>query len=256
MPANTIRNTTMVFWHGLMVSMGLIVAIGAQNAYLLKQGLSKQHIAVVAGICFLGDFCLMTFGIMGAGTLFAKFPWLSLSLAIVGALFLSVYAYRCFKSAYTGASALHSQAEQTPKQTRKQVAMMAFALTFLNPHVYLDTVVILGGIAGTLSMADKWGFLAGALLASLLWFFGVGYGARLLLPWFAKARTWRMLDTGIGVLMLWLAPIWLLVWQSIPMIPSNGWTLGNLTRCNLVYNLDVIRIELILLIMNSKEFEM
>ena len=76
----------MVFWHGLMVSMGLIVAIGAQNAYLLKQGLSKQHIAVVAGICFLGDFCLMTFGIMGAGTLFAKFPWLSLSLAIVGAL--------------------------------------------------------------------------------------------------------------------------------------------------------------------------
>ena len=151
----------MVFWHGLMVSMGLIVAIGAQNAYLLKQGLSKQHIAVVAGICFLGDFCLMTFGIMGAGTLFAKFPWLSLSLAIVGALFLSVYAYRCFKSAYTGASALHLQAEQTPKQTRKQVAMMAFALTFLNPHVYLDTVVILGGIAGTLSMADKWGFWQG-----------------------------------------------------------------------------------------------
>ena len=195
----------MVFWHGLMVSAGLIIAIGAQNAYLLKQGLSKQHVAVVAGICFLGDFCLMTFGIMGAGSLFAKFPWLSLSLAIVGALFLSVYAYRCFKSAYTGASGLHLQAEQTQKQTRKQVAMMALALTFLNPHVYLDTVVILGGIAGTLSMADKWSFLAGALLASLVWFFGVGYGARLLLPWFAKARTWRLLDTGIGILMLWLA---------------------------------------------------
>ena len=188
-----------------MVSASLIIAIGAQNAYLLKQGLSKQHIAVVAGICFLGDFLLMGFGVLGAGTLFASVPWLSLALALLGAVFLSVYAYRCFKSAYTGQSAVHLEAAQTPKQTRKQVAIMAAALTFLNPHVYLDTVVIIGSVAGTLSQLDKWWFLAGSLTASLVWFFGVGYGARFLLPLFSQKRTWRLLDSAIGVLMLWIA---------------------------------------------------
>lgn len=195
----------MVFWQGLMVSASLIIAIGSQNAYLLKQGLSKQHIAIVAGICFLGDICLMSVGILGAGSIFAQAPWLSLSLAIIGAIFLSVYAYRCFKSAYTGSSFVHLQTDGNNKQSRKQVALMTFALTFLNPHVYLDTVMILGGIAVTLSMQDKWSFLAGALLVSFVWFFGVGYGARLLTPWFSKAATWRVLDTLIGILMLWLA---------------------------------------------------
>lgn len=194
-----------VFWQGLFVGASLIVAIGAQNAYLIKQGLSKQYIATVAGICFLGDVVLMSFSILGAGSMLTRIPLLSLILAIVGAIFLLLYSYRCLKSAYTGQSALHLQADKAVLQTHKQVALMAFALTFLNPHVYLDTIIIIGGIAGTLTLEQKWWFLAGALTTSLIWFFGVGFGARLLLPWFAKSKTWQVLDFGIGILMFWLA---------------------------------------------------
>ena len=194
------------FWQGLLVGASLIIAIGAQNAYLIKQGLSKQYIATVAGICFLGDVVLMSFSVLGAGNMFAQTPWLNLALTLIGCVFLLVYAYRCFKSAYVGQASLSDDVLiNNTSKTHKQVALMAFALTFLNPHVYIDTIVIIGGIATTLTITQKWWFLIGSLSTSLVWFFGVGYGSRLLLPWFSKPKTWQILDASIGVLMLWLA---------------------------------------------------
>ena len=154
---------------GFLVSGGLIVAIGAQNAFVLKQGLRCWQVLPIVLTCFLCDFSLMTLGVFGLGTLIGASRVASVALALVGALFLAVYG--------------------------------TLAITLLNPHVYLDTVVIVGGIAGTLSPAAKALFLCGAVAASALWFFALGFGARLLLPLFRRPLTWRLLDAVIGVVM-------------------------------------------------------
>lgn len=185
---------------GFFVSFGLIVAIGAQNAYVLKQGLLKQHIFWVCLVCFLCDFTLLSLGVLGLGSLIGQSKIATLSLAIFGAVFLLWYGFRSFRSAYQGGANLsvdgtHSQA------TLKQTIATTLALTLLNPHVYLDTLVLVGSIASPLATSEKYQFLIGAVFASALWFFGLGYGARLLIPLFAKPNTWRVLDGFIGVVM-------------------------------------------------------
>lgn len=185
---------------GFFASFGLIVAIGAQNAYVLKQGLLKQHIFWVCLVCFLCDFTLLSLGVLGLGSLIGQSKIATLSLAIFGAVFLLWYGFRSFRSAYQGGANLsvdgaHSQA------TLKQTIATTLALTLLNPHVYLDTLVLVGSIASPLATSEKYQFLIGAVCASALWFFGLGYGARLLIPLFAKPNTWRVLDGFIGVVM-------------------------------------------------------
>lgn len=185
---------------GFFVSFGLIVAIGAQNAYVLKQGLLKQHIFWVCLVCFLCDFTLLSLGVLGLGSLIGQSKIATLSLAIFGAVFLLWYGFRSFRSAYQGGANLsvdgtHSQA------TLKQTIATTLALTLLNPHVYLDTLVLVGSIASPLATSEKYQFLIGAVCASALWFFGLGYGARLLIPLFVKPNTWRVLDGFIGVVM-------------------------------------------------------
>lgn len=187
-------------FQGFWVSFGLIVAIGAQNAYVLKQGLLKQHIFWVCLVCFLCDFTLLSLGVLGLGSLIGQNKIATLSLAIFGAVFLLWYGFRSFRSAYQGGANLsvdgtHSQA------TLKQTIATTLALTLLNPHVYLDTLVLVGSIASPLATTEKYQFLIGAVCASALWFFGLGYGARLLIPLFAKPNTWRVLDGFIGVVM-------------------------------------------------------
>lgn len=186
--------------HGFLVSGSLIVAIGAQNAFVLKQGLLRQHVFWVCFVCFLCDFLLMSFGILGFGTLIGKSQTAMMALSLFGAAFLFVYGVRAFVSAYQGSSGFDIQ--NTSSNTSLQKTLTAvLVLTLLNPHVYLDTLVLIGGIAGTLSLNDKYLFLFGALSASLLWFFGLGYGARLLTPLFQKPYTWKILDALIGVIM-------------------------------------------------------
>lgn len=192
------------FLQGFVVCFGLIVSIGAQNAFVLKQGILKQHVFWVALICFLCDVLLMGLGVLGLGSLIAQSPWASLVLALLGAGFLLTYGSRSFISAYRGTSQMIAQ--QGEQQTSlNRVVWVTLAITLLNPHVYIDTVVIVGGIGGTLSIDEKIQFLAGALLCSLGWFFGLGYSAGLLRPYFAKRRTWQILDTMTGLIMYGIA---------------------------------------------------
>ncbi|MFW9298657.1 LysE/ArgO family amino acid transporter [Glaesserella parasuis] len=192
------------FLHGFVVCFGLIVSIGAQNAFLLKQGILKQHVFGVALLCFLCDVALMSIGVLGLGSLISQSPTASLLLALFGAIFLFTYGSRSFITAYQGSSQLLAQQGQA-KSSLKKVIAITLAITLLNPHVYIDTVVIVGGIGGTLSFTEKIHFLLGALICSFLWFFGVGYGAGLLSPYFEKRRTWQILDFVTGLIMYGIA---------------------------------------------------
>lgn len=191
------------FIQGLIVCFGLIVSIGAQNAFLLKQGILKQHVFAVALICFLGDVFLMTVGVLGLGELISQRPIVSLIIAILGAIFLFTYGSQSFISMFRSSGALTQSSEKA--SSLKRVLMITFAITFLNPHVYIDTVVILGAIGGKLALSEKIAFLSGALSCSLVWFFGVGYGAGFLAPYFAKRRVWQILDFITGLIMYAIA---------------------------------------------------
>lgn len=200
---------------GFLVSGGLIVAIGAQNAFVLKQGLLKQYTFWIALTCFLCDFILIGISVLGLGPLISASPIASLILATAGALFLFVYGLRAFKSAYQGNSILTPD-NSGQKQTALQTVLLTLAVTLLNPHVYLDTVVIIGGIAGTLDTSAKLWFLTGAAGASALWFFALAYGAGLLVPLFRRPVIWRILDILIGIIM------WLIAFSLIKyLIVSN-----------------------------------
>ncbi|WP_298080739.1 LysE/ArgO family amino acid transporter [uncultured Cardiobacterium sp.] len=185
---------------GFLVSGGLIVAIGAQNAFVLKQSLRRWQVLPIVLTCFLCDFSLMTLGVFGLGTLIGESRVASVALALVGALFLAVYGARAFRAAWRGGATMSADGTEAAGSTQ-QAVLLTLAITLLNPHVYLDTVVIVGGIAGTLSPAAKALFLCGAVAASALWFFALGFGARLLLPLFRRPLTWRLLDAVIGVVM-------------------------------------------------------
>lgn len=190
---------------GALISGSLIMAIGGQNAFVLKQGLLKRHIFWVSLTCFVCDFALMSIGVFGLGSIISTNLYASSILAIIGALFLIWYGLRAFLSAVRASSFLDAQSTKEQMGTISSVVSATLAITLLNPHVYLDTVVVVGGIAGTLSFDQKIFFLIGALFASGVWFFALGYGARLLLPLFRKAKTWQILDFMIAIVMWWIA---------------------------------------------------
>lgn len=187
-------------FNGFLVSGSLIVAIGAQNAFVLKQGLLKQHVFWVALTCFICDTLLLTLGVLGLGSLIGSNPVVSVTLAFVGAEFLLIYGLRAWRSAWAGNSGMNVETSGS-RRSRTATVLLTLSITLLNPHVYLDTVVVVGGVAGTLPWVEKQWFLLGALTASTVWFFGLAYGARLLLPIFSKPRTWRILDGLIGGIM-------------------------------------------------------
>ena len=190
---------------GAMISGSLIIAIGAQNLFVLKQGLLKNHIFFVSAICFICDFTLMSSGIMGVGTFISANPFITNILAILGALFLIWYGFNALKSAIKGTSSMQIESQDTKNNSLLKVVLATLAVTLLNPHVYLDTVVIVGGIAGTLTSEQKIAFLIGAVCVSFIWFFGIGYGARLLTPLFKQKRMWVILDCLVGLVMFYIA---------------------------------------------------
>ncbi|MBI0029640.1 amino acid transporter [Gilliamella sp. B14384G15] len=190
---------------GALISASLIIAIGAQNLFVLKQGLLRNHIFYVSGICFICDFVLMSIGILGVGTFISTNPLITNILAILGALFLLWYGFKAFKSAIKGTSSMQVQSQNSNDNSLVKVILATLAITLLNPHVYLDTVVIVGGIAGTLSSEQKIAFLIGAVCVSFIWFFSIGYGARLLTPLFKQKRMWVILDCLVGLVMFYIA---------------------------------------------------
>lgn len=188
---------------GLGLSGSLIVAIGAQNAFVLRQGLRREHVGLVATLCFVSDATLIVIGCAGLGQLIQAYPaWVS-AVTWIGAAFLTVYGLLHVRSALRP-QALQADAPVTPTP-RSTVIRTVLALTWLNPHVYLDTVLLLGSIAGRYPGAQRVAFAVGACTASLLWFYGLGYGAVRLAPLFARPGAWRVLDGLIAVVMLTIA---------------------------------------------------
>ncbi|WP_107879329.1 LysE/ArgO family amino acid transporter [Neisseria animaloris] len=196
----------MAFFNGFMISAGLIVAIGAQNAFVLRKGLLKQNVGVVVSLCWLCDLVLIGLGVFGISVLLSDNVYATAALSLAGGLFLLGYGTLSLRRAYKGGGHLSRAGEaDTATPSALQAAAATLALTLLNPHVYLDTVILIGGSAAGLSAADKLKFLIGAVTASGVWFAGLGYGARLLQPLFRRERIWRILDSLIAIMMFYLA---------------------------------------------------
>lgn len=181
---------------GLAASLSLIVAIGAQNAFVLKQGLMRRHVLATCAFCAVSDAVLISAGVLGAGAIAAQAPRFLAAMRWGGAAFLLIYGARAFVAAWRGTATL--RAGEGAAGLWATLAVLA-ALTWLNPHVWLDTVVLLGAISA--SWEDKGGFIAGAVTASILFFFALGYGARWLSPLFARPMAWRVLDLLVGLVM-------------------------------------------------------
>lgn len=190
------------FLTGFATSLALIIAIGAQNAFVLRQGILRQHVLPIVAFCALSDAALIALGVGGAGALIQSHPLLLAVARYGGAAFLLVYGLLAARRAWQG-HAMHLQA-QSSGSVRSALAM-CFAFTFLNPHVYLDTVVLLGAIASQRGEEGRWVFGTGAMTASLIWFSALGFGARFLAPWFQRVIAWRILDSLIALVMLMLA---------------------------------------------------
>lgn len=192
---------TAAFLSGFFLGASLIIAIGAQNAFILRQGLLRQHVFILCLICALSDALLIIVGVAGLGQFISGNPMLVKWVTIGGVLFLSAYALKAFARAFQ-AESLTVTGEQT-SLTAAIAACLAF--TFLNPHVYLDTVVLLGSLSARYEGQARTAYGVGAALSSFVWFFGLGYGARLLRPIFEKPRSWQVLDVLIGLTMSALA---------------------------------------------------
>ena len=187
---------------GFLLGASLIIAIGAQNAFILRQGLLRQHVFILSLICATSDAALIALGVGGLGTLVSQAPVLIMVVTVGGVLFLSAYAVIAFRRA------LHPEAMKaanTAGGSLRAAVAACLAFTFLNPHVYLDTVVLLGSLSARFEGTGRIAYGAGAALASFVWFFGLGYGARLLEPVFARPAAWRVLDIIIGLVIAGLA---------------------------------------------------
>lgn len=187
------------FGRGLLLGAGLIIAIGAQNAYILKQGLLRQHVLPLVLFCAVSDAILIVAGAAGMGSLVASNPMITRFAAIGGGLFLAGYGLKSAVNAVRGTRRQVEHEDAAGDLSRALATAAAF--TWLNPHVYLDTVVLLGSVAGQLDFVPRLFFGLGAIVASFAWFFALGYGARLLQPLFARPSSWRVLDAAIAVIM-------------------------------------------------------
>jgi len=189
------------FLPGFLTMASLIVAIGAQNAYVLRTGLARHHVGLVVAVCALSDAVLVAAGVLGVGGLVTAHPGLLTVVRWVGAAYLVGYGVLCLRNAR------HPKGLEVggTQRSRSGVLATVLALTWLNPHVYLDTVLLVGSLANQHGPDGRWWFAAGAAVASVAWFTSLGYGARLLAPLFARPATWRVLDLAIAVIMFTIA---------------------------------------------------
>lgn len=192
---------TVAFISGFFLGASLIIAIGAQNAFILRQGLLREHVFIVCLICALSDALLIVVGVAGLGSYVSSSPVLVQWVTVGGVIFLSAYALKAFIRAFQSSS----MRVQGKSSTLSSAIAACLAFTFLNPHVYLDTVVLLGSLSARYEFHNRTAYGAGAALASFVWFFSLGYGARLLEPIFTKPRAWQVLDVLIGITMCALA---------------------------------------------------
>ena len=196
---------------GLALGASLIIAIGAQNAYVIRQGVKGEHVFAVAMVCAFIDITLISIGAAGVGTLIAQSPMLRTGAAWGGAIFLAVFGIMSVRAAISARPGVWEKAEQGVNErgndsTRLKTAVLAAAaFSLLNPHVYLDTIVVLGGIAAQYEVEERVYFALGAMSASLIWFFGIGYGATRVAPYFRTVTGARVLEIIIATIMFVLA---------------------------------------------------
>lgn len=183
---------------GFLLGEGLIIAIGAQNAFVLRQGLARHHVFAVATLCAVSDAVLISAGVAGLGSLAMAKPALLARVTLSGALFLAAYGSLAFWRAARPGRLVPAERSETRLAA---TLMTALAFTFLNPHVYLDTVVLIGALSARYRSWPAAIFGGGAAAASVVWFYGLGFGARLVAPVFSRPGAWRALDLGIGVVM-------------------------------------------------------
>jgi L-lysine exporter family protein LysE/ArgO len=188
-----------VFLAGFSLGISLILAIGAQNAFVLKQGLKQQHVFVVCLICAFSDAILISAGIAGFGLIVQKFPLLEQIARYAGAAFLFFYAAVSFNTFFTTEHAMKAEGKEVGSAVTAVLTCLAF--TWLNPHVYLDTFILLGSIS-TQYDGQQLAFGVGAVTGSFVFFFSLGYGAKLLIPVFKNPKAWKVLEFIIGFVML------------------------------------------------------
>jgi L-lysine exporter family protein LysE/ArgO len=196
------------FLPGFVLSLSFILAIGAQNAFVLRQGIRQEHVLLTVAVCCISEFVLIFTGVAGFGALTKALPWFGTAMRYGGAAFLLFYGAMSFKSAWVGADALSTQGQAG--KSWKSVLVTCLALTWLNPHTHLDTVVLIGSISAQYG-ENRWMFGTGAFAASCLFFVLLGYGARMLAPVFANPRAWQVLDAIVGLTM-WSIALGLIIY--------------------------------------------
>jgi L-lysine exporter family protein LysE/ArgO len=191
---------------GLGTGLALIVAIGAQNAFVLRQGIRGEHIGAIVAVCAVSDAVLIAAGVLGTGALLTAAPAAVVVLRYVGAAFLVTYGVMAARRILKPQALMSAEPGPSGAGRSGLAAALAtvMALTWLNPHVYLDTVLLLGSVANAQGPGLQWWFGAGAMLGSILWFCSLGFGAKLLRGFFARPASWRILDGGIAATMVGL----------------------------------------------------
>ncbi len=192
----------LAFLNGFGLSLSLIVAVGAQNAFVLRQGLRREYVGPLVIFCAISDAILMAIGVFGFAYLNDKLPALAPAMVWIGAVFVFVYGMLSFRRAWEGGEALNP--DSTGKGGLKAALLFCFAITWFNPHVYLDTVLLVGSIA-TKFDASRVAFWAGASSGSAVFFVALGYGARFLAPVMRQPKAWQILEFIIGVVMVLIA---------------------------------------------------
>lgn len=192
------------YFEGFLLCIGLIMAIGAQNAFVLKQGIKREHLFLTALTCFICDSFLIVLGVLGIGSFIQNSPVLTLVLRVVGALFLIAYGIRSFMNV-ARPHALIAKLEKGANKPWFATFTALLAFTFLNPHTYIDTMLILGSVGADHPSAEHLPFILGSLSASFVWFFSLTYGASMLSPVFKNPRAWQVLDTMMGFIMFGIA---------------------------------------------------
>ncbi len=193
-----------IFFKGMALGAGLIIAIGSQNAFVLRQGLMRRHHIAVASLCALIDIILIGIGGLGVGELISTNQWLANGATIFGALFVFVYGILAARRALSDES-MGETTLSNNSSTLKGALLTALGFSLLNPHVYLDTVILLGTLSGQHQWPDRTWFLGGAATASIIWFYSLAFAATKLTPLFKTPTTWKVLDTSIAIIMFWIA---------------------------------------------------
>lgn len=191
----------LAFLPGLLTGLSLIIAIGAQNAFVIRQGLTRKYVLMVVLVCIISDITLMAAGVAGLGALILQVSWLLEVFRWFGVAYLLWFAYGSIKSAFKNDSL---KTGDSHSGSRKQVLLSVLAMTWLNPHVYLDTVILVGSIANTFK-DNAWYFGFGAMLGSVLWFFAIGYSAKAMSGIMSKPSFWKVLDLVIAAVMVTIA---------------------------------------------------